>query len=88
MKRSEFPDWVINALPPGCIVKQQGEHYYVYKRTSQRVKGMKYPQPKDVYVGRISEDRGFVQKEKILVEYSNVETYELGMSYAIIHCCP
>ena len=88
MKRKEYPDWVKRALPEGCVVRERSGKYYVYKRTSHRFKGMRYPISTDVYCGVISKENGYMPKGKILVGYSDVDVYEFGMSYAILNRCP
>ncbi len=42
-----YPDWVQEYRVRGTTVKKKGEKYYLYKRTSRRVPGKKYPQPVD-----------------------------------------
>ena len=47
----KYPDWVQKHRTKGTTVKKRGDSYYLYKRTSRRVKGKKYPQPVDTYIG-------------------------------------
>ena len=47
----KYPDWVQKYRIKGTTVKKKGDSYYLYKRTSRRVKGKKYPQPVDTYIG-------------------------------------
>ena len=61
--------------------------YYLYKRTSKRVPGKKYPQPVDTYVGLITPD-GVVYSDKKKVTLSNIEVREYGFSHAIWELCP
>ena len=42
-----YPDWVQAQRTRGTTVKKKGDTYYLYKRTSRRVPGKKYPQPVD-----------------------------------------
>lgn len=46
----KYPDWVQKYRTKGTTVKKKGDSYYLYKRTSRRVKGKKYPQPVDTYI--------------------------------------
>ena len=45
-----YPEWVQKYRTKGMTVKKKGDAYYLYKRTSKRVPGKKYPQPVDTYV--------------------------------------
>ncbi|MCL0201882.1 DUF2452 domain-containing protein [Klebsiella pneumoniae] len=49
-----YPDWVQEQRTRGTTVKKKGDTYYLYKRTSRRVPGKKYPQPVDTYIGIIT----------------------------------
>lgn len=46
-----YPYWVQEQRTRGTTVKKVGETYYLYKRTSKRVPGKKYPQAVDTYIG-------------------------------------
>lgn len=56
MPRTEitYPEWVQKYRERGTTVKKKGDSYYLYKRTSKRVPGKKYPQPVDTYIGIIT----------------------------------
>ena len=48
----KYPDWVQKYRAKGTTVKKKGDSYYLYKRTSRRVKGKKvsdllYPENTD-----------------------------------------
>ncbi len=49
-----YPDWVQEQRTRGTTVKKKRDTYYLYKRTSRRVPGKKYPQPVDTYIGIIT----------------------------------
>lgn len=68
-------------------VKKKGDAYYLYRRTSRRVEGKKYPQPVDTYVGIITPD-GVVETMKRKVTLSDIEVREYGFSRAIEELCP
>lgn len=82
-----YPDWVQKFRKPGTTVKQKGGSYYLYKRTSRRVPGKKYPQPVDTYIGIITPE-GIVESGKKLVSLSSIEVKEYGFSKTIWDICP
>ena len=82
-----YPEWVQKYRTRGMTVKKKGDAYYLYKRTSKRVPGKKYPQPVDTYVGIITPE-GILESKKKKVEISNVEVWEYGFSKAILDLCP
>lgn len=49
-----YPDWGQEKRTRGTTVKKKGDTYYLYKRTSRRVPGKKYPQLVDTYIGIIT----------------------------------
>ena len=58
-----YPEWVQKYRTRGMTVKKKGESYYLYKRTSKRVPGKKYPQPVDhVLDDTLREDRSPAKK--------------------------
>ena len=57
-----YPEWVQKYREKGTTVKKKGDSYYLYKRTSRRVPGKKYPQPVDTYVGIITPDGSYVRR--------------------------
>lgn len=83
----KYPDWVQKHRTKGTTVKKKGNAYYLYKRTSRRVKGKKYPQPVDTYIGIITPE-GVVQSNKKKVSLTNTEVWEYGFSKAVWELCP
>ena len=84
-----YPEWVQRQKTKGTTVKKVGNNYYLYKHSSKRVPGKKYPVPKDTYIGRITPDgieAGSVKK--IPVDSSEVIVKELGFSRAVEQLCP
>lgn len=81
-----YPDWVQAYRVRGTTVKKKGDSYYLYKRTSKRVPGKKYPQPVDTYIGVITPD-GIVEGKKKL-SLSDIEVWEYGYSKAVWDLCP
>ena len=82
-----YPEWVQRYRTRGMTVKKKGEAYYLYKRTSKRVPGKKYPQPVDTYVGLIT-PAGVIQSDKKKVALSNIEVREYGFTKAVQELCP
>ena len=79
---SKYPDWVIAFKKKGTSVKKVGNEYYLYKATSKRVPGKKYPQPVEVYIGRITKE-GVVRSTIRKISTDSVKVYEYGMSHAL-----
>jgi len=82
-----YPEWVQAQRVKGTTVKKKGDSYYLYKRTSKRVPGKKYPQPVDTYIGIITPE-GVIQTEKKKVSLSNIVVREFGYSKAVWELCP
>ena len=82
-----YPEWVQKYREKGTTIKKKGDSYYLYKRTSRRVPGKKYPQPVDTYIGIITPD-GVVQTQRKRVELTDIEVREYGYSYALWSLCP
>ncbi len=81
----KYPDWVQKYRIKGTTVKKKGDSYYLYKRTSRRVKGKKYPQPVDTYIGVITPE-GVIQSNKRKVSLTDAEVWEYGFSKAVGSC--
>lgn len=84
MARTEkvYPEWVQKYRTKGTTVKYVRGKYYLYKRTSKRVKGKKYPQSVDTYIGVITPD-GIVNSKRRMVTLSEISVYEYGFSKAV-----
>lgn len=82
-----YPDWVQAQRARGTTVKKKGDTYYLYKRTSRRVPGKKYPQPVDTYIGVITPD-GVVESGKKKISLAGIEVKEYGFSRAVWQLCP
>ena len=83
----KYPDWVQEKRVRGTTVKKKGDTYYLYKRTSRRVPGKKYPQPVDTYIGIITPE-GVIKSEKKKVSLGGIEVKEYGFSRAVWELCP
>lgn len=82
-----YPDWVQEYRTRGTTVKKKGENYYLYKRTSRRVAGKKYPQPVDTYIGVITPE-GVRRSDKKKVRLADASVKEFGFSRAVEILCP
>lgn len=85
--KKKYPDWVQEKRTRGTMVKKKGDSYYLYKRTSRRVPGKKYPQPVDTYIGVITPE-GIIKSGKKKVSLSGIEVKEYGFSRAVWQLCP
>ena len=83
----KYPDWVQEQRVRGTTVKKKGDTYYLYKRTSRRVPGKKYPQPVDTYIGVITPE-GVIKSEKRKISLSGIEVREYRFSKAVWQLCP
>ena len=83
----KYPDWIQKYRTQGKTVKKKGDAYYLYKRTSKRVPGKKYPQPVDTYIGIITPE-GIVESKKKKISMTDIEVWEYGFSKAIMDLCP
>lgn len=82
-----YPEWVQEHRTRGTTVKKVGSTYYLYKRTSKRVPGKKYPQPVDAYIGIITPD-GVIESKKKKLATTSGEVKEYGFSKAVWDTCP
>lgn len=87
MTEKRYPDWVQEQRTRGTTVKKKGDTYYLYKRTSRRVPGKKYPQPVDTYIGIITPE-GVIKSEKKKISLGGIEVKEYGFSRAVWQLCP
>ena len=79
---SKYPDWVNAHKEKGTSIKKIGNAYYLYKTTSKRIPGKKYPQPIETYIGVITEE-GVSRSQVRKISTGSVKVYEYGMSYAM-----
>lgn len=84
---SNYPDWVNAFKEKGTSVKKIGNGYYLYRSTSKRVPGKKYPQPVQEYIGIIT--RAGVMKTHVRkISTNRVKIYEYGMSFVLQSLLP
>ena len=84
---SNYPDWVNAFKEKGTSVKKVGNEYYLYRSTSKRVKGKKYPQPVQEYIGTITKS-GVVRSNVRKISTDRVRVFEYGMSYTLKSLLP
>lgn len=78
-----YPDWVLGHKKKGAYVNKVGDKYYLYAAHSERIKGTnKVKRVCDGYLGRITEEDGFIPAESKLKH--EPEVFEIGLSYTIV----
>ena len=80
---SNYPEWVNSYKTKGTSIKKVGNNYYLYKTTSHRVPGKKYPQAVSEYIGIITED-GVKETGNKVVQSEEVIVREYGMTKVIL----
>ena len=83
----KYPEWVQKYRTRGTTVQKKGDAYYLYRRTSKRVPGKKYPQPVDTYIGIITPE-GLIESNKKKITLTDIEVWEYGFTKAIMDLCP
>lgn len=86
--RTVYPDWVRQFKTKGYSIKRKGDRYYLYKHSSTRVPGKKYPQAKDTYVGIITPDGVVYAKNALLPVGDEIHVREFGFSKTLLLICP
>lgn len=89
MSNKVYPDWVQKQKIRGTTVKKVGNNYYLYKHSSKRVPGKKYPVPVDTYIGKITPDG--IEKsgsKKVDINDAGVVVKEYGFSRSLELLCP
>lgn len=84
---SNYPNWVNAFKEKGTSVKKVGNEYYLYRSTSKRVSGKKYPQPVQEYIGTITRE-GVIKTHVRKISTDRVKVYEYGMSYVLQSLLP
>lgn len=87
MSGKVYPDWVLAHKTRGTTVKKVGINYYLYKHSSRRSPGKKYPQPVDTYIGVVTPD-GVVKSGRRKLSLTGIEVKEYGFSKALWLLCP
>ena len=76
--KTVYPEWVRQYRQKGYSIKRNGDRYYLYRHTSKRVEGKKYPQAKDTYVGVITPEGIIYAKSKLMPSGSEIHVREFG----------
>lgn len=87
MNKKVYPEWVQQQRIKGTTVKKVGNTYYLYKRTSKRVPGKKYPQPVDTYIGIITPG-GIIERKRQQLATTSIKVKEYEFSKAVWDSCP
>jgi hypothetical protein len=83
---ANYPDWVLKHKKKGTYINYQNGKYYLYAAHSERVPGTdKVRRVSDGYLGRITEEGGFIPAKRKLSE--PVYVYEYGLSKVILSLC-
>ena len=83
MRKELLPSWAQQYKKTGYDVRVKKGQYILFKISSKRVKGKKYPQPIQEYIGIITENDGLIEKKRKISEYQQGETLEYGLSHYI-----
>lgn len=84
---SHYPDWVNAFKVKGTSIKRVGNEYYLYRSTSKRVPGKKYPQPVQEYIGIITRN-GVIKTHVRKISTDRVKVYEYGLSFVLQSLLP
>lgn len=84
---SNYPDWVNQFKSKGTSIKKVRDKFYLYRHSSIYVKGKKYPKVIEKYLGVITPD-GIRYSKKRIVTMEDIEVFEYGFSFALIHLAP
>ena len=80
---ADYPDWVLAHKKKGTYINKAGDKYYLYAAHSERIKGSgKVKRVCDGYLGRITEEDGFIPAKSKLINVP--EVFEIGLSYAVV----
>ena len=83
---ADYPDWVLAHKKKGTYINRVGDKYYLYAAHSERVPGTdKVRRVSDGYLGRITEEEGFIPAKRKLS--GDVLVYEYGLSETVFRLC-
>ena len=78
MKYEDLPEFAKPYKKKGYDVRKQKDNYFLYKISSHRVPGMKYPKLEQEYIGIIKQDGTLLEKKKYAP--ANPRYLEFGLS--------
>ncbi|HEY5583154.1 MAG TPA: hypothetical protein VIK78_01530 [Ruminiclostridium sp.] len=83
---ANYPEWVMKFKEKGTYINYANGKYYLYAAHSERVPGTKkVNRISDGYLGRITQEMGFVPpKDKVT---GTIEVFEYGLSSTILFLC-
>jgi hypothetical protein len=82
----DYPDWVLKHKKKGTYINVVKGKYYLYAAHSERIKGTnKVRRVSDGYLGRITEEEGFIPVKSKLS--GDVYAFEFGLSETIVRLC-
>jgi hypothetical protein len=82
----DYPEWVLKHKKKGTYINVVKGKYYLYAAHSERIKGTnKVRRVSDGYLGRITEEEGFIPVKNKLAE--DVCVFEFGLSETIVRLC-
>jgi len=83
---AEYPDWVMEHKKKGTYINAVNGRYYLYAAHSERIKGTnKVRRVSDGYLGRITQEEGFIPAKRKLED--TIYVFEYGLSAAILQLC-
>ena len=86
MKLEDLPDYAKPFKKRGYDVRKQGETYFLYRITSHRVEGKKYPVLEQEYIGVIDKDGTLIKKKEYPKEEEKIHVWlEYGLSSFIMN---
>ena len=71
--KNQYPDWGEKYRSKGHTIRKVRDGYGLYKCTSVYIPGASYPKSKQVYLGMITEDEGFIPKKTTLDHPTYIE---------------
>jgi hypothetical protein len=87
--KNSAPAYAVPYMEQGTFVRTFNDNIcYLYKKTSQRVPGKKYPVPYEKYLGKITPDKGFIPCTRRNLELSGIQVQECGWSMSILAITP
>lgn len=84
MKPENLPDFAKPYKKRGYDVKLNRGRYQLFRITSVRTEGSKYPRPVPTYLGTIDPDRGLIPVRHRTEKPAPSETVEFGLSHFVI----
>jgi len=83
--KTKIPFEILKHKPPSTTITYKDGIYYLYKTTSKRVPGMKYPQATKTYIGTI--DESGISYGKTKIDPNSLRVYEYGYSIFVYRIC-